>query len=412
MNMKICHVCSGHTADDSRVFHKQCVSLVRAGYEVHLIATGTPGQRVNSNGVIVHPLPAFQNRYERFKRRWKVASYASKIAADLYHVHEPDLLGPVLARTGGSPVIFDVHESYLDTLMERPWLPKHLRPLIRILWDQAERRLVKRCAAIVAATDHIAVRYSNLHSKVNVIRNFSEPCTEGNNGAQSRDGRTCVFAGVLKADRNLGTSVQALGVLRRRGLAARLWLAGNWSPRSHKDGIFAIAQREGVSGQVHDLGFMSHTDAMSLQSRASIGLINILPISNSVNSLPIKMFECMTLGLPLIYSNFPSFGKLIGKAEVGIPVDPTSIKQTADAIEFLIRNPNIATAMGNAGKKLVHERFNWNSESEKLVHLYRDILTHNRSPVTTKETIPIWRSNSFRDARRENPSKDKAAKVS
>ena len=128
---KVCHVCSGHSSDDSRVLHKECRSLAQEGYEVHLIAADTNSINYKSGNVIIHPLPRYTSSIRRISRRWAVADMAARISADLYHVHEPELLGPVLNRVGNTPVIYDVHESYLDVLGHRSWIPRPIRPLAR-----------------------------------------------------------------------------------------------------------------------------------------------------------------------------------------------------------------------------------------------------------------------------------------
>jgi|GEM_PF-4299936 len=114
--MRVCHVCSGHSEDDGRVFHRECVTLAEAGYEVHLIARSARHEAHSNRAVSIHPLPDPKSRQERLARRWSVARMAASLCPDLYHVHEPELIGPVLAVAGPHPVIWDVHESYLDVL--------------------------------------------------------------------------------------------------------------------------------------------------------------------------------------------------------------------------------------------------------------------------------------------------------
>ena len=46
--MKVCHMSTAHAPEDDRIFHKECVSLANAGYEVYLVVRGDSYEK---NGV-------------------------------------------------------------------------------------------------------------------------------------------------------------------------------------------------------------------------------------------------------------------------------------------------------------------------------------------------------------------------
>ena len=48
MGIKVCHITSAHGVEDVRIFHKECVSLAQAGYEVYLVERG---ESYDKNGV-------------------------------------------------------------------------------------------------------------------------------------------------------------------------------------------------------------------------------------------------------------------------------------------------------------------------------------------------------------------------
>lgn len=371
--MRVCHVCSGHSADDGRVFHRACVSLAAAGYDVHLIARGKGTKAYDERGVTIHPLPEWSSRRERLSRRSQVAQLATGLKADLFHVHEPELLGPVIARAGSRPVIWDVHESYLHVLMDRKWIPRVVRPLARFAWDLRERRLVRRCAAVVAVTERVAQRYSALHENVVTVSNYPDLSEIAGLPAVARDGTTCVYAGTIVPNRGLAEVFAALAVLRQRGIGVRLALAGKGS-EEYLRVLFREADRLGVRELVSYHGVLSRRDALLLQHRASIGVVPGLPVGNNLAAVPVKMVECMALGLPLVFSDFPSHREVAGLYGAGIAVDPTNAVQIADALEQLVRNPDLAKKMGENGNRAVHARFNWGVERVKLLSLYREIL--------------------------------------
>lgn len=62
--IKVCHMTSAHDPEDIRIFHKGCVSLAKAGYDVYLVQ---PGDSYEKNGVHLVGLSApAQGRMERF----------------------------------------------------------------------------------------------------------------------------------------------------------------------------------------------------------------------------------------------------------------------------------------------------------------------------------------------------------
>lgn len=380
--MKVCHVCNGHTADDGRVFHRACCELAKAGYEVHLLAQGKGTQPYKEKGVIVHPLPESRSRMQRYTSSSRVAQLAADLKPDLFHVHEPALLGPVIARAGSRPVIYDVHESFLDMLTENTWLPIWGKPFVRIAWDYWERRLVRRCAGVVVVTEPIAKRYVSFHSNVRVVANYPEWQGGEDLPPVMRDGRTCVIAGVLTRDRGLSQVFEALAILKKRDVEVRLALAGLSISDEHLQSLLAEANRLGIYRQVCYHGILSRKKAQILQHESSIGIVTYLPTPNSVVGLPNKLMECMSLGLPVVCSNFPVYREVAGTTGAGILVDPTVPEEIADAIESLVRDPARARRMGEAGRAAVRDRFNWQVESIKLLDLYRQLIgVPGRGPV-------------------------------
>jgi len=372
MKSRICHICSGHPVDDGRVFHRDCVSLASEGYDVHLIARGEGSRPFTRKGVVVHPLPRPSNRLARIMERKAIAALAGDLEPALFHVHEPELLGPVLARAGARPVIWDVHESYLEVLLDRPWIPRALRPLARAAWDRQERILIKRCAAIAAATGGVAARYRSLHPDVEVIANVPSIDPDPFDPSARRDGRTCVFTGVLADNRGLRETLRALSLLKNRGLDVPLVIAGG--PAGYAEQLLQEASALGIRDQVKYLGALMKEEVVGVQNSSSIGLVPHLPYGNNLRAWPVKMLEFMSVALPLVYSDLPGHAEIVADTEAGIAVDPTNPVSIADAIESLVKSPDTARRMGQSGRRAVRQRLNWEAESRKLMQLYERCL--------------------------------------
>jgi glycosyltransferase involved in cell wall biosynthesis len=324
--------------------------------------------------VIIHSMTPARSRYQRLARRMSVAKDATNLEPDILHVHEPELLGSVISHARSRPVIYDVHESYLDVLKEREWIPRWMRPLVIAAWGGRERQLVRRCAGIIAVTGRIAQRYRSMDGLVEVVSNYPECQNFETLPKVVRDGRTCVFAGGLRPDRGLDQVMTSLSILKGRGVIVTLELAGPPDSDSYLKGLFTRAESLGIRSQMSYHGVLSKTQTVEFQYRGSIGLVPYLPVRNSMMGLPNKLLECMSLGLPVVYSDFPNYREIAETSGAGLAVDPTSPKAIADALERLVRDPGMAARMGEAGRQAVETKFNWAIERKKLLNLYRQIL--------------------------------------
>jgi glycosyltransferase involved in cell wall biosynthesis len=360
---------------------------------VHLIAAGEKQEPYQHKGVTIHPLPECRTRLERFTRAAFIAKLAAKLKPDLFHVHEPALLSSVLSTAGTAPVIYDVHETYLDVVKSSDWLPRWTRPVAASAWDHWERRLVSRCAAVVVTTRPQAKRYEAFHNKVEIIANYPHGKAANELPPVTRDGHTCVFAGVLRPDRGLSQMLRAVAVLKSRGCPVRLALAGTPLSAQYLESLREEARCLGVEQLVRYHGILSNRDAFLFQHQGSIGLIADLPYRYFHTVVPTKLMECMSLGLPVVCSDLPVYREVAGTTGAGIMVDPTNPNDIADAIERLVRNPDLANQMGEAGKRAVRDRFNWNVERDKLLRLYERVLGSSPGTSSDKATREIWQES-------------------
>jgi glycosyltransferase involved in cell wall biosynthesis len=292
------------------------------------------------------------------------------VKPDILHVHEPELLGPVLRLAGTRPVIWDVHESYLDVVADRAWIPKRSRRAAAYVWDRYERRLVTRCAAVVAATPRVAARYRALHDRVVTVANY--PPVTRVNGHHARKPLSCCFTGVMSENRGLRTVIQALSLLKGRGLEVRLELAGRVSPE-YLSQLHQMAAGLDVAHLVQYHGVLERDEVLALQSTCAVGLVPHLAHGNNLAAWPVKMFEFMANATPMVFSDLPSHQEIAGRAGAGLPVKAGDSPELADAIERLLTSPALARQMGEAGRKAIDEHFNWQAEARKLTQLYDEL---------------------------------------
>ena len=121
--LKICHVTDAHPPEDGRIFRRASVSSARAGYDTYLVECGNSYDKsgVHIVGIGKPNKPGRLNRIFLFSK--KAYKEALKVDADLYHLHDPELLLYALKfKRNGKHVVFDSHENYVEQIKCKPYL--------------------------------------------------------------------------------------------------------------------------------------------------------------------------------------------------------------------------------------------------------------------------------------------------
>jgi glycosyltransferase involved in cell wall biosynthesis len=365
MQIKVCHL-TGHSPFDGRIFHKEARTLVKAGYNVVVIAQHSKEEVVE--GVRIVPLPLSKNRFENMtKVVWKLFRSALKEKADIYHFHDPVLiLVGIVLKLLGKKVVYDVHEDYSKQILYKEWVGKvYVRKAVAFITSMIEQTGVFLFNGIAAATPDIAKKFNP--TKTILLRNL--PVLGLINNAKrleiQKDRPIIIYAGGLSRIRGTKEIIQAMDFIENK---AKLWLLGEWENEEFKK------ECEGLKGWNYTecLGFVPLSEVYKYTKVADIGISILYPTKNYITSLPIKVFEYMACSLPIVMSNFLYWQEIFG--ECALFADPYNPKDIADKILHLLYNPDKAKQLGNRGRQLVTEEYNWEVESKKLTEFYEKLL--------------------------------------
>ncbi|MCK5613583.1 glycosyltransferase, partial [Candidatus Pacearchaeota archaeon] len=109
-------------------------------------------------------------------------------------------------------------------------------------------------------------------------------------------------------------------------------------------------------------------------TKVRAGLVTLHPTQAYRDSYPVKMFEYMAAGIPVIASNFLLWREIVDRNKCGICVDPLKPQEIAKAVQWIADHPEEAKLMGENGRKAVEEKYNWECENKKLLKVYKGIL--------------------------------------
>jgi glycosyltransferase involved in cell wall biosynthesis len=369
MTYRAVHLTSVHYPFDTRIFHRECASLARAGYDVTLIAPHADGDR-HLNGIKLRAVGMPRNRIERMtSTALEIYRAALEERADIYHFHDPELL-PIgaMLKLRGKRVIYDVHEDFKGTMDGKAWIPWILRRPASIAVQFCEATLGRFCDRVIAATPVIAANFAS--GRTRLVQNFPwlhELRTPDAVPYEKRE-PIAAYVGWLDDSRGMREMTRAVELVSKV-LPVRLVLGGRV-----RGGGMTLFESEAESPLVEYPGFLNRTQVKELIARARIGMVIILPSDNAINAQPTKMFEYMSGGLPVIASDFPAYRRIVDSIGCGLLVDPQDSHTIADAILWMLRNPSGAAEMGRRGLRAVEEKYNWENEAKSLIDAYRELM--------------------------------------
>lgn len=361
--MKVLHLTTAHADDDVRIYVKEAASLAQH-YDTALIAPRR-SQKVYSD-VTYLPLRPAGTRAQRLLLQREALRLVQQFRPDVVHLHDPELvlLGLYL-KTQGYKVVWDVHEDLPKQMQKKEWIPEWARGPGAAVVRSLEQLVTPHFDAVVSATSSIQNKFES-HQRPLVVRNyprFEEFSSVGGGVKKAR----FVYAGGISKERGVFEMIDALSHLRNT-TSAELHLAGSFANSAAEE---AVRSAQGVQY----LGWLGREQIAEAYAGALAGMVTLHPTPNHIESLPIKMFEYMAAGLPVIASDFPLWRSILSKYRCGLLVDPLAPEQIAGAMRWMLDHPEEAAEMGRRGKEAVQTELNWDAEFTKLLAMYRTLET-------------------------------------
>jgi len=379
----ICVLTSAHPALDKRVFRREAVSLVTAGYRVILVAPHSRKEVVEQ--VAIWPIKASRRRIARFARTCLVLRLALQARADAYHLHDPELLpiGLMLKAITGKPVIYDAHEYTSLGILWKDWIPKAFRPLLSWLTRHAEPWMARRLTAVLVVTSHMEELFRSKGCETLLVRNL--PITDGVNlSIPLEKKRQVLYLGFLSRARGLEVVIRCVQEAIARRLDVRFLVVGRtlWDGvKPELRSLAAECERSGVLTFRDEVPFPT---AEALLRESAIGWIPYQrdPQAKSLELVaPVKLFEYALYGLPIVASRIGKTAELVEELDCGLLVKPNVPVEHVNAIESLLQDHRLALEYGKRGQDRVLSGYSWEHEAERLVDFYdRLLLEHKDSP--------------------------------
>lgn len=298
-----------------------------------------------------------------FKRRYRVI-----------HVNNmPDFLvfSSIIPKLCGAKVILDIHDPMPNTFASKFRKPESGLFYRLLLWQE----LISAAYSDRVVTVHepvkqgILMKHGLAQDAVEVIANFADDQVFKLRPVFRIEGKVrLVFHGVILERSGLGLLMTAVAQMRyKERILLKIIGEGDFSETLREtikaQGLEAVVEFDNHSYPVYSIP--------EQLSDCHVGLVP-LEISSATNfALPLKLLECVSLGLPVVSVRNDAISYYFDEEDC-LFFEQNNPQSLAAVLDRIAENPEILTHYRNRSVAL-RSRFSWSTEKKKYVALLHQL---------------------------------------
>jgi glycosyltransferase involved in cell wall biosynthesis len=183
---------------------------------------------------------------------------------------------------------------------------------------------------------------------------------------------TILFTGRMISAKGIDTLIKSIPIVLREKRDVIFLFVGPGNPYPY---IKKLKSMNVPNSCYKFLGYMKYRE--DLAKLYAIADVYVAP--TYYENLPIRVLEAMSSETPPVASNVCAIPEAIKNFYNGILISPGNHKALADAILYLLQNPEERKRMGKNARLTIEKYFNWNVATQRYIRLYRAIIDDNRS---------------------------------
>lgn len=245
----------------------------------------------------------------------------------------------------------------------------------------AEQKLVSVADAVFCVSEELGQYVKSLGKdpeRIHVLPNgvnpffFEDHGIEGGRTGEGEwgDGPVLGFVGTMRPWHGMDLMPMLLKKLRPRFPGLKLVIVGE-SPLQQE--LYAKLAQYGLEGCAVFTGARPYGDIPALIMQFDIALAPYSIPDHSFYFSPMKIFEYMACGVPVVAARIGQIEDIIVDGENGLLYTPEQLDELADKCTKLIENPSYAHALGVKAQQFIRDTHTWDHNAERIISIFRSL---------------------------------------
>jgi len=179
------------------------------------------------------------------------------------------------------------------------------------------------------------------------------------------------FVGGLRPWHGTELLPEVLARVSARHPGVRLVIAGDGPLRAE---LQRSLNERGLAGRVVFTGAVAHDEVPALIRQFDVALAPYPALDHPFYFSPLKLFEYMACGVPVVAANCGQIAEIIRDGETGLLHPAGDLEALADACDVLLRNPKRRHMLGQSAAQFVRANFTWDRNATRAVDLARGLI--------------------------------------
>lgn len=364
MSKHVCFVNSVFGREDALIVYRQGKTLVEAGYVVSYTVFDSLPNETKEGIEIISMGEGPAGAKGRFLQRPQILkTFLDKHPADVYQISEPELLRVgMYLKNKGKMVVFNLREWYPDYYtrkVKRDWQKRIVHYLCKSYFNRVAKKIDAVFNCMPEMREYIErvmpCRYFEDTANFPIVHkdfslSYEDYC--------KREPIISYFGSIytISCQEEILQALESFpdvryllaGVFYQEGQKEKLEQFPAWKQVTFKNGF----TRDELPGIIN-CSIMGNVVKDFNQTETPQGSYSI-----------IKIFETMEAAVPVILAKVPLYEQMVEKYRCGICVEPHSVEDFKNAINYLLTHKKEAYEMGQNGRRAVIDEFSWDSQAK------------------------------------------------